>query len=237
MPDHIIRSVVFGAALLAVQLSGRAQDVVRRAEAVSPSGGGNSSGSAQPSGPSMASPRTALVDPNKRLAVGDQVTVEIVEDREAPVSKIITATGDLDVAPLERVHVAGKTTKEAAAEIERRLKEDYYHKATVRLAIDRVNQSATLGKIQIQGEVRQPGVLEIYAGDNLTLNEAILRAGGFLQFANPKKVQVTRRKRNQTQNFEVNVHEIQRKGAVEQDIQLEDGDRIFVPKTFFKMTN
>ena len=233
MPDLLFRSVVFGAALLATHFTGRGQEPVRRAEAVSAASGTT----ATPAGPSVSLPRTTLVDPDKKLAVGDQVTVEIVEDREVPVSKIITATGDLEIAPLERVHVAGKTTKEAAAEIKRKLEAEYYHKATVRLSIDRVNQNATMGKIQIQGEVRQPGVLEIYAGDNLTLNEAILRAGGFLQFANPKKVQVTRRKRNQTQTFEINVQEIQRNGAVERDIQLEDGDRIFVPKTFFKMTN
>ena len=237
MPDHLIRSAVFAAAFLASQLTGEAQDVIRRAEAASSSGSALPGVAAAPTGPSAGTPRTALVDPNKKLAVGDQVSIEIVEDGEGPISKIVTATGDLDVFPLERVHVAGKTTTEARAEITRKLEADYYYTATVRLSIDRVNAQATMGKIYVQGEVRQPGVLDIYAGDNLTVQEAILRAGGFLQFADPKKVQVTRTKRGQTLRFEINVKEIQQKGAVEKDIQLEDGDRINVPKTFFKFTN
>ncbi len=179
--------------------------------------------------------RTTLVDPNKKLAVGDQVSIEVLEDREAAIPRIITATGDLEVQPLGRVSVVGKTTTEAAAEIKRKLEADYYYKATVRLSIDRVNQNATMGKVQVQGEVRAPGVLEIFAADNLTLNEAVLRCGGFKDFADPTKVKVTRRKGGESVTYTVNVQDIQKKGEGEKDIKLEDGDRIFVPKSRFKI--
>ena len=96
---------------------------------------------------------------------------------KGPTSRLITATGDLEVPPLDRVHVAGKTTAEAAAEIKRLLEADYYYRATVKLSIDRVNVAAAMGKIQISGEVGLPGVLEFNLADPLTLNEAILKAG------------------------------------------------------------
>jgi hypothetical protein len=38
-------------------------------------------------------------------------------------------------------------------------------------------------------------------------------------------------------SYEVDVKKIQRQGDVESDMVLQDGDRIFVPQTFFKMTN
>jgi len=41
--------------------------------------------------------RMAVVDPDKKLSAGDQVTVEIVEDREGGLPRIVTATGELDV--------------------------------------------------------------------------------------------------------------------------------------------
>jgi hypothetical protein len=164
---------------LALPIGVQAQENVRRAEPVNPglsyeTSPGGSNGTLMQ--------RTVLVDPNKRLGVGDQVAIEIVEDREGPTSRLITATGDLEVPPLDRVHVAGKTTTEAAAEIKRLLELDYYYTATVKLSIDRVNVAAALGKIQISGEVAAPGVLEFNLADPLTLNEAILKAGNFKDF-------------------------------------------------------
>ncbi len=178
--------------------------------------------------------RAVLIDPNKRLGVGDQVAIEIIEDREGPMSRLITATGDLEVPPLDRVHVAGKTTTEAAAEIKRLLEADYYYHATVKLSIDRVNVAAALGKIQISGEVGIPGVLEFNLADPMTLSEAILKAGNFKDFADPKKVRVTRNRNGSKQEFVIDVKAIQHEGASEKDIKLEDGDRVFVQKVFIR---
>ena len=86
--------------------------------------------------------RMAVVDPDKKLSAGDQVTVEIVEDREGGLPRIVTATGELDVPPLGRVRVAGHTATEAAGEIKQALERDYYYHATVKLAIDRISPMA-----------------------------------------------------------------------------------------------
>jgi polysaccharide export outer membrane protein len=179
--------------------------------------------------------RTLLIDQNKKLSVGDLVSVEIMQDREAPVARQVTPTGEIDVASLVRVKVAGKTTAEAAAEIKRRLEADYYYEATVRLSIDRVNTQATMGRIQMNGEVRAPGVIETFDGENLRLSEAILRSGNFKEFANPSKVQVTRTKGGRTEKFIVDVKKIMRTGDESNDIILQDGDRVFIPKTFFRL--
>ena len=231
MPDRLIYWISLAVAGLAMAVDGNAQQTVRRAESVN-------SGAAydNPSGASMATvtQRAVLIDPNKRLGVGDQVAIEIVEDREGATSRLITATGDLEVPPLDRVHVAGKTTTEAAAEIKRLLEADYYYHATVKLSIDRVNVAAAMGKIQISGEVGAPGVLEFNLADPLTLNEAILKAGNFRDFADPKKVRVTRVRGGSKQEFLVDIKAVQRDGAADKDIRLEDGDRVYVPKAFIR---
>ena len=207
-----------------------AQENVRRAEAA----GGSVPNEGVAVNSNIITQRAVLVDPSKRLGVGDQVSVEIVEDREGPTSRIITATGDLEVPPLDRVHVAGKTTAEAAAEIKRLLEADYYYRATVKLSIDRVNVAAAVGKIQISGEVGSPGVLEFNLADPVTLNEVILKAGNFRDFADPRKVRVTRVRGTSKQEFVIDVKAIQRDGAVDKDIKLEDGDRVHVPKAFIR---
>ncbi len=232
MRDRLTHWVNLAVVILAFQVGSSAQETVRRAESVNPNNsyeGTTTSGSM-----STMTQRAVLIDPNKRLGVGDQVAIEIVEDREGPISRLITATGDLEVPPLDRVHVAGKTTTEAASEIKRLLEADYYYHATVKLSIDRVNVAAALGKIQISGEVGAPGVLEFNLADPLTLNEAILKAGNFKDFADPKKVHVTRVKGGAKQEFVVDVKAVQRDGAAEKDIKLEDGDRVFIPKVFIR---
>lgn len=231
MRNCAFRLVWLAVAALSLPLQGMGQEVIRRAEPVQ-----SVVRAAEPvATPAAASQAQRVVDTNKRLSVGDVVSVEIEEDREAPISRVITATGDLEVPPLDRVRVVGKTTAEAAALIKTKLEADYYYKATVKIAIDRVNVAAAMGKIQIQGEVRAPGVLEYPLDAPITVNEAILKAGGFMDFADGKKVQVTRVNRDgRTQNFVVNVKAIQRNGEVDKDMRLQDGDRVFIPKAFIR---
>ena len=231
MRDRLIRSLNLAVAIVAMAASGNAQEMgVRRAEPARPP--------VDDQGPAMLSSsvtqRQVLIDPNKRLGPGDQVSIEIVEDREGPASRLITATGDLEVPPLDRVHIAGKTTSEAATEIKRKLEADYYYHATVRLSIDRVNVSAAMGKILVSGMVRSPGVLQFNLADPIMLSEAILKTGNFTDFAQPKKVEVTRTRNGAQQKFVVDVLSVQRDGAAEKDMRLEDGDRVYIPKAFVR---
>ena len=114
MRDRLIHWINLAIAVVALPMGSGAQEAVRRAEAVNPRSSIDASAGAAMS---TITQRAVLIDPNKRLGVGDQVAIEIVEDREGPTSRLITATGDLEVPPLDRVHVAGKTTAEAASEI------------------------------------------------------------------------------------------------------------------------
>jgi protein involved in polysaccharide export with SLBB domain len=211
-----------------------AQDI-RRAEpaARNPLPPINSSGySTGPSAIERSSMSAVPVDPNKRLAVGDIVSVEIVEDREAPTMRRITATGDLDMSPLGRIRVAGKTTSEVESALKEYLEKDYYYVATVRVALDTVNPIAILRKVVVSGEVRAPGPLEIPAGDRITLSEAILRAGNFTQWAKSDRVKLFR---NGQEPRTYDVRSINKEGRAADDPVLQDGDRIFVEKSWFKL--
>ena len=68
--------------------------------------------------------------------------------------------------------------------------------------------------------------------ENLTAGKAILRAGGFSDFANKKKVKVVRSagtEGTQKQTFELNMVEILEDGKTEKDIVLQPDDFILVP--------
>ena len=175
--------------------------------------------------------RMAAVDPDKKLSAGDMVTIQILEDREPGLQKVITAAGELDIAPYGRVKVSGKTSKEAEGDIKRFLEKDYYYTASVTLSIDAVSRFAVRsGSVQVSGEVRVPGNVEIITGETLTLTGAIFKAGGPGGFANRGKVQLFRQKDGTVQQIEVDFDKLTKSGDARKDPILQDGDRIFVPK-------
>jgi protein involved in polysaccharide export with SLBB domain len=236
MPSFL-RFASIAIALLAVSVAGRAQSLPSRPGPFSgiPATGQPGPGFVQP-GMGMAQERMSVVDPDKKLSAGDQVTVEIVEDRDGGFPRMVTATGELDVPPLGRVRVSGKTAAEAAAEIKELLERDYYYHATVRLAIDRVSPvGVRAGAVYLSGEVRAGGPMEIISGETLTFTNAILRAGGITEWGDANKIQITRLQKDGTpQKMTVSFKKITQSGDARQDPVLQDGDRIFVPRIFVR---
>lgn len=220
MLSFLIRTASIVAVFLTAQLTGRGQQgAVPRAVPVQP----------------VYAPqeRMQVVDPDKKLSAGDMLTVEIVEDKEGGLPRVVTAAGAIDVPPVGRIQVAGKTTTEAGADIKRRLEADYYYRATVKLNIDRVSPlQVRAGTVTLSGQVRLVGSQEMIAGEPLRLSSAILKAGNFTEWANPKKVKLTRQVNGSAQSTEYNVKEIIEKGDEKADPVLQDGDRINVPKVW-----
>jgi polysaccharide export outer membrane protein len=236
MPHRILRIASLIFAVAAVMRTGVAQQPVRRAEPVAPPvatpANGTAAGNASYSAVDRAGMSATPVDANKRLSVGDVVSVEIVEDQEGAFQRNVTATGDIEVPPLGRVHVAGKSTADAEVEIKRKLEADYYYTATVRMAIDRINPVASLRKMLVSGEVRAPGTIEWPSSEKLQLSVAILRASGFTDWSDKEKVVLYRAKGGKSV---YNVKDILEKGKAEEDPVLEEGDRVFVDKRWFRL--
>ena len=231
MPSFL-RFASIAVALLTVSTTGRVQGQVPRGQAY-PLPFSQTPATPQPAAGYGIVPqeRMAVVDPDKKLSAGDQVTVEIVEDREGGLPRIVTASGELDVPPVGRVKVSGQTVVQAASEIKQLLERDYYYHATVRLAIDRVSPiQVRSGLVYLSGEVRVVGPQEIVAGEQLTLTNAILKAGGLGAWGNGGKVKLMRQKNGATETTVVDYLKIIKSGDVKNDPVLQDGDRIFVPK-------
>lgn len=230
MPRFRLTLLGFLPVLLAVRVVALAQATIPRTEPMRPGAGAVQPGAYYPQGD-----RLEVVDPDKRLTAGDEVTFEIEQDRDGAISKVVTATGEIEVYPAGRVKVAGRTTAEAAAEIKRVLERDYYYTATVRLSLDRASRTLVkAGQILISGEVRAVGSLDLVSGERLTVSQAILKAGGFKDFGDDRRVQVTRIEGGANKKIVVDVKEILKSGLLDRDIPLQDGDRIYVPRVFGK---
>lgn len=134
----------------------------------------------------------AVLDDTRKLGIGDVVSFRVVEDRDPPVSLIITDSGEMEVPYIGRVRAAGRTCKNLALSIKSALEVDYYYRATVIIGLDSVSQ-ASRGRIYVSGEVLNQGAQEIPPNEEFTASKALANSGGFSKFANKNKIRIIRK--------------------------------------------
>lgn len=168
------------------------------------------------------------LDDKRKLLPGDRVSFQILEDRTNAVSLLVAESSELDIPYIGRISVTGKTCKELANEVKMLLEQDYYYRATVIIGLDAL--AKVLGKVYVWGPVRAQGPIDIPANETFTAGKAILRAGGFGDFANKKEVKVVRKTPTGNVTLKVNMVEVLEKGQTDQDIPLEPEDFVIVPQ-------
>ena len=176
-----------------------------------------------------------LLDDKYHLAIGDQLSFQILEDEDPPVQLVVQDSGNIQVPYIGLYPAAGKTCKELALALKKELEKDYYYRATVIISV--VAKPRSRGKIYIVGAVRNPGPLDITSDEQLTVSRAIMRAGGFTDYANGKEVRVTRGSEADSggkQSFTVNVTAVLEQGKTEEDKPVKPGDLIFVPERLIR---
>ncbi len=171
------------------------------------------------------------LDNTYSLAIGDRISFRIEEDEDDPKELSVTDSGDLEVPYIGRYPAAGKTCKELAQALKVELEKEYYYRATVIIAVDTMTKSR--GTVYLVGAVRAPGPQGIPSDEVFTVSKAVLRAGGFTDYADKRNVKVTRKGSTPgaaDQSFTVNVGEILEKGKIDNDLTLQAGDLIYIPE-------
>ncbi|MBO7107350.1 MAG: SLBB domain-containing protein, partial [Verrucomicrobia bacterium] len=120
-----------------------------------------------------------------------------------------------------------------AFDIKRELERTHYKRATVRVSVSSIAYTNT-GTITVQGYVKTPGLQQLLPGEIYTVTMAIAKAGGGTDFANLKKVQLTRIIDGEPKNFYINVKDVQEKGKLDLDMDVKAGDLIYVPQSYFR---
>jgi polysaccharide export outer membrane protein len=171
-----------------------------------------------------------VLDDTRALTVGDKVSLRVIEEHKPPIEAYVTDSGDLEVPLIGRVKARGKTCKGLAREIKSLLDKEYFYHCNVILGLDTAS-TRSRGKIYLSGAVKQQGAMELPADEQLTLSRAIMRANGFGDFANKKKVKVVRKEAGNAkeQTFIVDVGQILEKGKTANDLVLLPEDVIIVP--------
>src|SRR4030081_3752488 len=174
----------------------------------------------------------SVLDDKKRLGSNDFVSFRGVEDRDNESQHLrVNDNGELEVPYIGLVPAQGRTCKDLAYAIKGALEKEYYYHATVILAVDRVSEKSR-GRVYVYGSVKTQGPQEIPPDESYTVSKAVLRAGGFGDFANKRKVKVTRKN---GKDFVVDLKRVIEEGHTEDDVILEPDDQIYVPQRLINM--
>ena len=173
-----------------------------------------------------------VLDEKKRLGPNDYVSFRVVEDRDNDSQRLrVNDSGELEVPYIGLVQASGKSCKELAYNVKAALEREYYYHATVIIAVDRVSEKSR-GKIYVYGSVKGQGPQEIPADESYTVSKAIIRAGGFGDFANKRKVKVTRKS---GKDLVVDLKRVIEEGHSDEDVVLQPDDQIYVPQRLINM--
>jgi len=178
--------------------------------------------------PSILGATSAYVLDDKHiLQPGDIISFRILEDRDPPVQLKVAASRELEVPYIGRYTVAGKTCKLLASELKPLLEKDYYYQATVIVGLDSVNP--VRGSVFVWGQVNKQGPVDLLFDQQLTVSKAILKAGGFSDFADKKNVKVMRAGATNAPVV-VNIEDVLQNGRSEKDVVLNPDDSVMVPQ-------
>lgn len=164
------------------------------------------------------------------LGPGDQIHIDVFDAPEYAGDYQVLADGTISLPMVGVISVAGLSLDGAAGRISDRLSSILIRPiATVQLL------TARPIAIAIAGEINRPGAytLESEAADRApTVTSAIQLAGGIRQGANIRDIQVIRvnPQGQPDQVLTANLWQLVQDGNLQQDLTLQDGDRIIVPE-------
>jgi polysaccharide export outer membrane protein len=126
------------------------------------------------------------VDADRRLMVGDVITVRIYKVDTLSGDQTIDSAGRINMALVGYIPAAGRTTSELEAQLKETLGAHYLTAPIVQVTVKAPVQNS----VTVDGSVQQPGLYPVEA--NTTLIRTIAMARGTADGANPRRVVIFR---------------------------------------------
>jgi polysaccharide export outer membrane protein len=137
--------------------------------------------------------------PNATLAAGDEIAVSFSGAPELNVKQKIQANGRVSLPTIGDVTAAGKSITGFQAELTSRYQAHLQDPTVI------VSLATAAAGVYVSGEVLRPGKIPL--DRPMTALEAVMEAGGFTKFANPKQVIVVRNQGGSNQRYVLNMND------------------------------
>ncbi len=156
------------------------------------------------------------------IGADDVLTINVWKENELTRVVPVRPDGKISIPLLNDVQAVGLTPLQLGTLITERLRK-FLADPQVTVIVNAINSR----KIYITGEMARTGAYPL--APEMTVMQAIATAGGFSQFANPRKIYVLRSVGGKKVKYPFNYKEVLKGNNPEQDILLKPGDIIVVP--------
>ena len=181
-----------------------------------------------------AAPASAQSAGDYTIGAQDVLTIQVFDQPDLGGKYSVEADGTFSFPLIGRVKAGGMTLRSFENELKKKLADGYFRNPQVTVAIEQYRSQ----RVFVMGEVRSPGPVPLTGG--MTLIEALARAGSTMPSASGE-VAIVRAPQGASgpvlPNGDDEVTEIARAsirdleaGVLKQNIELRDGDTIFVPR-------
>jgi polysaccharide biosynthesis/export protein len=164
----------------------------------------------------------------------DVLTIQVFDQTDLGGKYSVETDGTFSFPLIGRLRAGGLTLRALETELKAKLADGYFRDPQVSVAIEQYRSQ----RVFVMGEVRQPGPVALTGG--MTLIEALARAGSTTATASGE-VAIVRAAQGiprgpvlpdqdaGTEVFRASIRELEG-GALSQNLELRDGDTIFVPR-------
>jgi len=160
------------------------------------------------------------------LQPSDLLRVVIFQEPDLFREVRISQESTINLPLIGTLDLKGKTVRQTEEMIRELYDRDYLKNPQITITV----AEYTPRTVQVMGSVNQPGAIPFTPEQNMTLLEAIARAGSFNRLADRRRVRLTRTTEDgQTKNETINADDLIQGNSAEQWL-LRKGDIIFVPE-------
>ena len=174
-------------------------------------------------------PATPAVE-TYRIGVDDLIKVSVWRNPELDATVPVRPDGKISLPLVGDVVAGGRTPDEVAADVKTRLG-DYVRDPQVAVILTELRSHEYLSRVRVTGAVRQP--VSITYRQGMTVLDAVLAAGGLTEFASADRSELYRKDGGGTQQLDVRLGKIMKKGDLETNYAVQPGDIITVPERAF----
>lgn len=167
-------------------------------------------------------------EPEYMLESGDVIEVAVWRNEDLSRTLTIRPDGRISLPLAGEIKASGLSPEKLSHIITLRLQDKYILDPQVTVIVNSVGSK----KILVLGEVRNPGMYNI--SQRLTALEAIGKSGGYGKYSYLENTVIIRNPYDKVPHiFTADLKSVLKEGKVRNDVVLQPGDIVYVPRTFF----
>lgn len=168
-------------------------------------------------------------DAEYAIGPGDSLEIFVWDHEDLSTTVQVRPDGRISTPLVEDLQAAGQTPTQLARAIENVLKEYVRTPVVTVIMQDFVGEGGQ--QVRVVGEAVSPQALQFRQG--MTVLDVIIEVGGLSEFAAGNRAKIIRKSGGEQVEIKVRLNDLINKGKVEENADMQPGDVLIIPESFF----